>query len=177
MICLTRSRSAVAITGRSAVRSRSGEPWASARGPNSRAASRASSPRSTPSGVITIAPASSWERSSRSTVSFVSRSICPRIVRTNSFRSAGLRSSSSSSSSTKPPRLKIGVRSSCEALAMNCLRAESSSARRRCISLKVRASGASWPTEATGIVVSKLPSATLRAAACSRRTLPAARLA
>ena len=95
---------------------------------------------------ITIAPASSWERSSRSAVSFVRRSICWRIVRTNSARSSGL-GSSSSSSSTKPPRLKIGVRSSCEALAMNCLRALSSSARRRCISLKVRAS---WPELAGG---------------------------
>ena len=103
-------------------------------------------------------------------MSLVRRSICWRIVRTNSARSSGL-GSSSSSSSTKPPRLKIGVRSSCEALAMNALRALSSSARRRCISLKVRASGASWPTVAIGIVVSKLPSATLRAASCSWRTL------
>ena len=69
-------------------------------------------------------------------MSFVSRSTCSRIVRTNSSRAAGS-GSSSSSSSTKPPSEKIGVRSSCEALAMNSLRALSSRASRRCISLKV----------------------------------------
>ncbi len=41
--------------------------------------------------------------------------------------------SSSSSSSTNPPKEKIGVRSSCEAVAMNFLRADSSWASWRCI--------------------------------------------
>ena len=68
-------------------------------------------------------------------MSFVSRSIWPRIVRTNSARASGS-GSSSSSSSTKPPSEAIGVRSSCEALAMNSLRALSRRASRFCISLK-----------------------------------------
>ena len=68
-----------------------------------------------------------------------------------------------------PPSEKIGVRSSCEALAMNSLRALSSRASRCCISLKVRAS---WPTSSvpsSGIGVEKSPSATFSAAASSRR--------
>ena len=80
-------------------------------------------------------PASSRDRSSRSVVSFCSRSTCSRIVARNSARVSSSRSSSWSSS-TKPPSEKIGVRSSCEALAMNSLRASSSRASRRCISLK-----------------------------------------
>ena len=75
--------------------------------------------------------------------------------------------SSSSSSSTKPPSEKIGVRSSCEALAMNCLRALSRSASRRCISLKVSASCPSSSPESTGIGVAKSPSATFWAASSS----------
>ncbi len=55
-------------------------------------------------------------------MSFVSRSICSRIVRTNSARATGS-GSSSSSNSTKPASEKIGVRSSCDAFAMNSLRA------------------------------------------------------
>ena len=169
MICRTRSGSATATTGRSGARNSRREPRRSARGPNSRATSRASELRSTLRIAITMPPASSWERLRRSAVSLVSRSICWRIVRTNSARSSGL-GSSSSSSSTKPPRLKIGVRSSCDALAMNCLRALSSSARRRCISLKVRASWPSWPEESTGMRAAKSPSATLRAASSIRCT-------
>ena len=122
MICRTLSGSASAVTGRPGVRSSKRESRSSARAPNSRVTSRASELRSTRSGSSRWPPASSWERLSRSAVSLVRRSICRRIVRTNSARSSGL-GSSSSSSSTNPPRLKIGVRSSCEALAMNCLRA------------------------------------------------------
>ena len=101
-------------------------------------------------------------------MSFVSRSTCSRIVRTNSARASGS-GSSSSSSSTNPESEKIGVRSSCDALAMNSLRALSSTASRFCISLNVIAS---WPTsslESTGIGVEKSPSATFSAASSSRR--------
>ncbi len=55
MICRTRSGSAKAITGRSGVRSSSREPRRSARGPNSRATSRARELRSTLRIAITIA--------------------------------------------------------------------------------------------------------------------------
>ena len=67
--------------------------------------------------------------------SFCSRSTCSRIVARNSARVSSS-SSSSWSSSTNPPSEKIGVRSSCEAFAMNSLRAWSSRASLRCISLK-----------------------------------------
>ena len=67
-----------------------------------------------------------WRGRGGRSVSFVSRSTCSRMVWTNSARASGS-GSSSSSSSTKPPREKIGVRSSCEALAMNSLRALSRS--------------------------------------------------
>ena len=53
---------------------------------------------------------------------------------------------------------------------MNCLRALSSSASRRCISLKVRASWPSWPLESTGMRTAKSPSATARAASSMRLT-------
>ena len=106
-------------------RSRSSVPWRSAAGPNSAATRRATSASRTGSRRISIASASSLERSRRSTVSFVSRSTCSRIVLTNSARASG---------SGRRPRAarrsrtseKIGVRSSCEALAMNSLRALSS---------------------------------------------------
>ena len=145
MICRTRSGSALAITGRlgrAQLQPRAAQVGARAELARHLAGERAEVDAARPASPSP--PASSWERSSRSAVSLVRRSICSRIVRTNSARSSGL-GSSSSSSSTKPPRLKIGVRSSCEALAMNCLRALSSSASRRCISLKVRASWPSWP--------------------------------
>ena len=54
--------------------------------------------------------------------------------------------SSSCSSSRKPPSEKIGVRSSCEAVAMKRLRAESSSASWRRMSSSVRAS---WPSSSS----------------------------
>ena len=160
MICATRSGSARRPRR---ARARSRAPSRAARAPartRRRPAPRASA-RSTRSALSSSASASSFERSSRSAVSFVSRSICSRIVATNSARASGS-GSSSSSSSTKPPSEKIGVRSSCEALAMNSLRALSRRARRCCISLSVIAS---WPTssvESTGIGVEKSPSATAR---------------
>ena len=140
MICATRSASATATAARS--------PWTSIGGPVplrrrpelARRPARASSPRSTGSALNSSASASSFERSRRSAVSLVSRSTCSRIVRTNSARAAGS-GSSSSSSSTKPPSEKIGVRSSCEALAMNSWRW--SAGEPLCISSSV---AASWPT-------------------------------
>ena len=70
---------------------------------------------------ITIASASSGRgRAGRSSASSGARS-ARASSRTNSRR-ASASGSSSSSSSTNPPSEKIGVRSSWEALAMNCLR-------------------------------------------------------
>ena len=94
----------------------------SAAAANSPATSRASMRSGTGSSSSSSEPASSRDRSSRSVVSFWSRSTCSRIVARNSSRVSSSRSSSWSSS-TKPPSEKIGVRSSCEALAMNSLRA------------------------------------------------------
>ena len=98
---------------------------ARASAPNSSRDARATSPRSTGSCSTRIRPASSRERSSRSVASFVRRSTCSRIVSRNSRRVSSS-SSSSASSSRKPPSEKSGVRSSCDALAMNSLRARSS---------------------------------------------------
>ena len=171
MICCTRSGSASASAGR--FRGAHLEPASrcrSAAGPNSRATSLPARRGRPVPAEISIAPASSFERSSRSVVSLVRRATCSRIVRTNSARASGS-GSSSSSSSTNPPSEKIGVRSSCEALAMNCLRALSSSARRRCMSLKVRASWPSSSEESTGIGA-KSPRATLWAAAIEAAEAP-----
>ena len=136
------ARSARRAPGRSAPRS--GAPgrrisrcescWAST-GSNSELTERASSARSTGSGRSSSEPASRRERSSRSTDSFASRSTCWRTC-ARKRRRVSSSSSSSSSSSTKPPSEKSGVRSSCEAVAMNCLRARSSCASWRCMSLK-----------------------------------------
>ena len=60
-------------------------------------------------------------------------------------------SSSSWSSSTNPPSEKIGVRSSCEAVAMKRLRAVSSWASWRCMSLKALASWPSSSSESSGM--------------------------
>ena len=101
--------------------------WCAAAGVNSAATSRASWPTSVGSGRSSSAPDSSRERSSSSTASWCIRSTWPRICSRNARRVSSSRSSSASSS-RKPPSEKIGVRSSCEALAMNCLRARSSRA-------------------------------------------------
>ena len=100
-----------------------------------------------------IGPASSRERSSRSVASFESRSTCSVIVSRNSRRVASSRSSSRKSS-RKPPSEKIGVRSSCEALAMNSRRASSRRASRRRIRSKAAASSpsSSRPRSSTGCV-------------------------
>ena len=86
MICATLSGSAAGgarAVGSSAI----SVPWRSAVGPNSAATRRATLGRARPrSRRIWIASASSFERSSRSTVSFVSRSTCSRISPTNSAR-------------------------------------------------------------------------------------------
>ena len=91
---------------------------------NSSRRSEATSASSTGSTSIRNGPASSRERSSRSVASFESRSTCSVIVSRNSRRVASS-SSSSRKSSRKPPREKIGVRSSWEAFAMNSRRASS----------------------------------------------------
>ena len=65
----------------------------------------------------------------------------------------------------KPPSEKIGVRSSCEAEAMNCFRAVSSRASCLCMSSNA---AASWPissSESAWIGLEKSPAATFRAAA------------
>ena len=76
-----------------------------------------------------------------------------------------------------PPSEKIGVRSSCDAFAMNSLRAESRRASRRCISLNFCASWPSSSAESTGIGSEKLPAATSPTARSSRFTRRASTLA
>ncbi len=118
---LSRSQRAVTREGR---RSSSSVSWRATAGLNSCRIVRASADRSTGSGCSATEPASSRDRSSRSTASFCSRSTCSAIVSRNS-RLVSSSSSSSRSSSTKPPSEKIGVRSSCDAVATNSLRATS----------------------------------------------------
>ena len=96
--------------------------WRVTAGVNSATTSRASSPRSVGSGRSSSCPASSRERSSSSVASLPRRSTCPRTWSMN-WRRVSSSSSSSASSSRKPPSEKIGVRSSCDAVAMNCSRA------------------------------------------------------
>ena len=93
---------------------------------------RAISRRSVRSGRSSSDPASSRERSRRSVARRPRRATCSRTWRMNITRVSSS-SSSSSSSSRNPPIEKIGVRSSCEAVAMKRLRAVSSSASWRCI--------------------------------------------
>ena len=78
-------------------------------------------------------------------------------------------SSSSSSSSRNPPSANSGVRSSCEALAMNSRRARSVRSSRRRMSSNARASSwiSSRPSSVTG--VARLPAAIRRVARSSRR--------
>ena len=142
--------------------------WAAA-GVNSAATSRASWPTSVGSGRSSSAPASSRERSSSSTARLRIRSTWPRICSRNARRVSSSRSSSASSS-RKPPREKIGVRSSCDALAMNCLRARSSRASCACMSSNAAASRPSSSSESARIGCEKSPAATLRAARSSRLT-------
>ena len=65
--------------------------------------------------------------------------------------------SSSASSSRKPPSEKIGVRSSCDAAAMNCLRARSNRASCACMSSNAAASRPSSSTESARMGWEKSP--------------------
>ena len=116
-------------------------------------------------------PASRRERSSSSVASLDRRCTWSRIVARNSSRVASSMSSSSISS-RNPPSEKSGVRSSCDALAMNSLRARSSRARRRRMWSKARASWpiSSWPWSTIGS--SNVPPAMRSAARSSRRIRP-----
>ena len=117
---------------------------------------RASSARSTGSGCSSTEPASRRDRSSRSTDSFCRRATCSLIVSRNSRRVSSSRSSSWSSS-TNPASEKIGVRSSCDAVAMNSLRATSTCRSCACIWLKVRVSWPSSSLESTGSGIDEAP--------------------
>ena len=123
--------------------------------------------RSIDSWVISTAPASSRDRSSRSVASLVSRPTCSCISRRNSSRVAWSRSGSSSSS-RKPASENSGVRSSWEALAMKSLRARSTRERRRLIASNARARAPSSSGEWSPIGWSNSPTE-IRAAAASRR--------
>ena len=112
-------------------------------------------------------PASSLERSSRSVASLVSRCTCSPIVSRNSLRSASVRPPSVSSS-RYPPRAVSGVRSSCEAFAMNSPRARSSASSRTRISSSERASSPISSRLLSTIGSSNEPCAMRSAAACSR---------
>ena len=169
MIWATRSRSQRAETAPSGSFSSSFvRCWATA-GRNSAATVVASSPISTSSGFSSSEPASRRDRSSRSTDSFWRRSTCSRIARRNSSRVSGS-SCSSWSSSTNPPSEKIGVRSSCEAFAMNSLRARSTCASCTCISLKACVRRPSSSCDSTGMGCTWRPAARSSAARSSRET-------
>ena len=112
-------------------------------------------------------PASSLERSSRSVASLVSRCTCSPIVSRNSLRSASVRPPSVSSS-RYPPRAVSGVRSSCEAFAMNSPRARSSASSRTRISSSERASSPISSRLLSTIGSSNEPCAMRSAAARSR---------
>ena len=133
--------------------------------------SRATSSSSTCSGTTRSPPRVDTREIEQVGRSLVSRSTCSRIVARNSAR---VSSSSSSSviSSRNPPREKSGVRSSCEALAMNSLRATSSWASWTRIASKPRASSpsSSLPGSTTGS--SKRPPA-IRSAAPLQTADPA----
>ena len=169
MIWATRSRSQVASGPAGGSRTLSSVRWSARAGPNSPITERASSDRSTGSWWNSSEPASSRERSSRSTESFWRRATCSLIVSRNSARVASS-SSSSWSSSTNPPREKIGVRSSWEAVAMNSLRATSTWRSCSCISLKVLVSWPSSSRESTGRGSMNRPWAISPAATSRRRT-------
>src|SRR5947209_5329421 len=124
---------------------------------------------STRSLSISSAPASRRERSSRSTASFCRRSTCSAITCTNSSRVWGS-SCSSWSSSTKPASEKIGVRSSCEAFAMNSRRARSTWRSFSCISLNACARRPSSSFDSIGSGSTGRPAARSRAASSTRRT-------
>ena len=171
MIWATRSRSHSASGPSSGISMRSSVRWSPSAGRNSPTTERVSSARSTGSVCSSTEPESSRDRSSRSTDSFCRRSTCSRIVSTNSRRVSSSRSSSWSSS-TKPASEKIGVRSSCEAVAMNSLRAMSTSRSFCCMALKVRVSWPSSSSESTGSGSPMWPRATSAAARSTRRTRP-----
>ena len=142
MIWATRSGSHTASTRPPVSRSSRCDSWAASAGVNSAATFLASSPTSVGSGRSSSEPASRRERSSSSVASLPRRSTCWRSWRRKAARVSSS-SSSSSSSSRKPLSEKIGVRSSCEAVAMKRRRAVSSSASWRCMASSVRAS---WPS-------------------------------
>ena len=128
----------------------------------------ATSPSDTSSRSTRSRPASTRERSSRSPARRVSRSTCSLVVTRNCRRVSSSRSSSSISS-RKPARENSGVRSSCDALATNSLRAVSS-----CASwTRMRSNAAaSWPSSSSPVSAigsSKWPSAIRLAARSSRR--------
>ena len=126
MICETRFRSARATTW-PRPRTCRGDPCELAPGRNSLATcGRPPGGRPSAPDLHRVRRRAARGRAGRWSAS-VSRSICSRISATNSAALRRGRAPPSSSSSTKPPREKIGVRSSCEALAMNSLRALSSS--------------------------------------------------
>ena len=137
MIWATRSGSHTASTGSPARRSSSCDSCAASAGTNSAATRRgelADVGRLGPQLERARPPAATgragrWPACRR-------RSTCSRSWSRNCARVSSSRSSSSSSS-RKPPSEKIGVRSSCEAVAMKRLRAVSSSASWRCISSSV----------------------------------------
>ena len=168
-ICATRTGSHTASIPPGPTRSSRCESCWASDGSNSPDTDRVSSPRSTCSGRSSSDPDSRRDRSSRSTESFRSRSTWPRTCSRNRGRVSGSRSASSSSS-TNPPSEKIGVRSSCDAVAMNFLRADSSCESWRCIWLNATASCPSSSLESTGIGCPKSPAATCSAASSRRLT-------
>ena len=135
---------------------------------NSSSSSCATFPRSTGACSIRIRPASSRERSSRSVASFASLATCSRIVSRNSWRVASSRSSSAISS-RKPPSEKSGVRSSCDAFAMNSRRARSRFSSRWRIRSNAAASSPSSSRPASTTGSSKRPPAMRSTARSSRR--------
>ena len=136
--CATRSGSHSTSSASGSTRTLTSASWCAIAGVNSLATSRASAPRSVGSGRSSSAPDSSRLRSRSSVVSLCSRLTCPRTCSTN-CRRVSSSSSSSASSSRNPPSEKIGVRSSCDAVAMNCSRATWSCASWRCMSSKASA--------------------------------------
>ena len=165
-ICATRSGSQSTSIGSAPRRSSSSDPCLASAGANSAVTWPASAPMSVASGRSSSEPASSFERSSRSVASLPNRATCSRTTPTNSRRVSSS-SSSSSSSSRKPPSEKIGVRSSCEAVAMKRRRAVSTCASWRCMSSSARASWPSSSSLSAGKTAVKSPPAT-RSAPCSR---------
>ena len=115
------------------------------------------------------APASIRDRSSRSVVSFSSRATPVRNWPRKRSR-VGSSSCSSSSSSTKPLSEKIGVRSSCDAVAMKRRRALSSSESWICIASSAAARRPSSSSLSTVKWAERSPPATWRAVSSSLET-------